>query len=178
LQSSGWTDVQYVNAGRDNATVADSVPGTPSTGVDSLLFSYTDLKKNPMLVGDVLMNWGVNDMNSFASLDAMTWQSQYESIISYMHVTYPSSRFVISYPWRVGYDSQAATMHGWVDSVITWCGTQSIQCKAGVDEAATIKGSDNGLSETDASTGGAGVHYSVPVGINLYANAMATLLPY
>jgi hypothetical protein len=179
LQAAGWRDVGYANAGRDNAAVEDSVPGTPGTGVDALIDGAgdPDILANPLLVGSVLTNWGVNDMNAFGSLVEATWESQYESIITYTHGRFANSRFLLSYPWRVGFDSEAATMHGWVDVVIAWCATQSIQCKAGVDEAVTIKGSDNGFSETDESTGGVGVHYSVPLGVNLYANAMSGLLP-
>jgi len=144
--------------------------------VDNLMLALpAAVINNPGTVTHVLMNWGVNDMNSWPIAEA-TWETQYESIITYSHGRFPNAKVVLSYPWRVGFDTQAATMHGWVDTVIAWCGSQGIVCMAGVDEAVTIKAGDDGHAETDFVTGGAGVHYSDPLGVGLYATAMQHIL--
>lgn len=171
---------QYADAGRSNATVADSVPGTPATGIDTLLTQLpANVKTYPEWITHIALNWGVNDMNSWP-LNQATWISQYGQIVSYLHTKYPNAVFYISYPWRVGYDSQAATMHGWVDTVISNCAGIGATCYAGVDEAIVIKASDNGFLETDASPpiNGSGVHYSNPLGVGLYAAAMKAALGY
>ncbi len=88
-----------------------------------------------------------------------------------MHARYPNAKIYLSYPWRVGYDAISATMHAWVDNVIA---AHAPYAYAGVDEAITIKGDDNGATGTDIATG-AGVHYS-EIGVQWYADAMAEIL--
>jgi hypothetical protein len=84
----------------------------------------------------------------------------------------------LAYPWRVGYDVEAAIMHGWLDTIRANCASIGATCLPGPDEAIVIKADDNGFLETDASTGGAGVHYTNPLGEQLYANAMQAALGY
>lgn len=117
------------------------------------------------------MNWGVNDMGGGGLIDA-TWISQYGQIIDYLHTRFPNATLVISYPWRQGFDSQSATMHGWIDTVIANCAGIGATCIPGVDEMVTIKGSDNGATATRD-----GVHYSA-AGFSLYAAAMKAILGY
>ena len=169
----------YGNAGRSNATVADSLPGIPGTGIDALLGDLlpVKLKTYPEWVTHVALNWGVNDMSSWP-LNQASWVSQYGQILSYLHTRFPNAVFYISYPWRVGFDSEAATIHSWVDEVIVNANTSGASCFASVDESVTIKAADNGFLETDASTGGSGVHYSNPLGVELYAAAMKSALGY
>lgn len=163
----------YGNAGQDNSTVALAQPGTAGTGIDALLpILPAPIKAYPEWVTHIAMNWGANDMNG--SLTESTWVSQYGSLVSYLHGRYPNAEFWIAYPWRRGYDTQAATMRGWVDSVISNCAGIGVVCHAGPDEAVSIKASDNGLLETDAG----GVHYTNPLGVGLYATAMKAALGY
>ena len=172
LSGTGQTWFQYSNAARANGTVADSVPGTPGTGIDALMNNFLSsyVNSNPGVVTHVLMNWGVNDMGG--SLVEATWIGQYDQITSYLHTRFPNATLVISYPWRQGFDSQSATMHGWIDTVIANCAGVGATCIAGVDEVVTIKGSDNGATATRD-----GVHYSA-AGFSLYAAAMKAALGY
>lgn len=172
MAADGYTWFKTVNAGRSNATVADSVPGLPgATGVDDLIANAAlHLVSVPDgAVGAVLMNWGVNEMGSLPS--SASWIADYKAIISYVHGLWPSAIKFISYPWRVGFDGEAAELHTRIDSIIAWCSGQGIDCRPSVDEAITIKADDNGWLETDAPTG-SGVHYSNPYGVGLYAAAM------
>jgi hypothetical protein len=134
------------NAGRSNATLANSLPGIPGTGVDDLIDGYA-AGVDANATSHVLMNWGVNDMGPGLPNQA-TWEADYGTIISYCATRFPNATMVLSYPWRAGYDASSATMHGWVDNVIAWCGTQSIPCVAGADEAIVLKGADNGATNT------------------------------
>jgi hypothetical protein len=177
LLAVGQNAWDYANAGRSNATVADSLPGLPGTGVDALLQDHlpSSLRTYPEMATHIALNWGVNDMNAWP-LNQATWISQYGQIIAYLHSRFPNAVFYLSYPWRVGFDAIAATMHGWVDTVIANALASGIQCFPGVDEAITIKASDNGFLETDISEGGSGVHYTNPLGVGLYAAAMRVVL--
>lgn len=122
----------------------------------------------PWKIGIVTMNWGVNEMAVMPTEAA--WIANYNFIVEYIHARFPDAKIVITYPWAVDRDTEAATMHGWIDQVIA---AHSAYTYAGVDEAITIKAADNGFLETDKSTGGSGVHYSVPLGADLYAEALA-----
>lgn len=167
-----------MNAGRQGATVAEATPGN-LLGVDALVDRALTpfLKQHPEFISRIAMNWGVNDLGAGGLVEA-TWIGQYDQIIAYLHNTFPSAVFYATYPWRVGYDLQAATMHGWIDTVISHCASIGATCQPGPDEAVVIKGSDNGYTETDAFTGGSGVHYTNPLGVGLYANAMKAALGY
>lgn len=172
MAADGFTAFQYADAARSNATIADSQVGTPGTGIDGLMNNFLGayVNANPGYVSHVLMNWGVNDMAGWP-LDQTTWQNQYLALIDYTKTRFPNAQIYISYPWRQGFDAISATMHGWVDNVIA---ARSSYVHAGVDEAVTIKGSDDGCSETENCSG---VHYSV-LGAALYAAAMKALLGY
>lgn len=165
----------WSEAALSGSTVATAaVPGTGSyVGylIDTQLPST--IWNNPDRVESVLMNWGVNDME--AAPDQATWVAQYSSIVTLVHNRFPAADIYLSYPWRVGYDAAAAVMHGWVDEVIA---LHPGYAHPGVDEAVAIKMADDGWLATDASTGGSGVHYTVPFGANEYAKAMATALGY
>jgi len=127
----------------------------------------------------VLCNWGVNEMGGgtddvSALPDSTTWKANYRSILNYVHGLWPSATFVISYPWRGGYDLKAAEMHTRVDAIIAGCAADGYQCIPGVDEAVTIKDGDDGVLETDSGR----VHYTNPYGVGLYATAMQHILGY
>lgn len=170
LRHAGLKGTEYGDAARSGSRLDDSLPGIPGTGVDALfsLLPY-HIAANPQLVGHVLMNWGVNDMEGWP-LDEATWKMNYLTIIDWAHARWPLAKIAISYPWRVGYDAPAAVMHEWIDDMMN----QRYFLFPGVDEAVTIKGNDNGWSETDAPIG-AGVHYSA-LGVQLYADAMKSIL--
>lgn len=166
LRNAGNHSAEIFNAGFSGSGVAMSVPETPGTGVDHLLL--TSGLGAADLVGTVLMNWGVNDMQSWP-LDQETWEGQYGQIVEWAHETFINAKIYLSYPWRGGFDEIAATMHGWIDNIIA---AHAPYTFAGVDEAIVIKADDDGVLETDAGR----VHYSVPLGVTLYAEAMHELL--
>lgn len=171
LIAGGRLFSEISQAGRGNATVADAQPGTPGTGVDVLTGGLPNhIRSNPECVGYLFLNWGVNDMN-YWPLAQSTWQAEYITIVQWMVDRYPNARIYLSYPWRVGYDAIATTMHAWVDNVIAAFPGRAF---AGVDEAVTIKAGDNGATGTDIATG-SGVHYSA-IGVEWYADAMAAIL--
>lgn len=169
LEADGHGIFAFGNAGRPNATVADSVPGTPSTGVDSLSVDLpVDMRAHPERVSIVLMNWGVNDLDG--PLTQSTWESQYSQIVEWAHAVYPNAKIYLAYPWRRGYDSECTVLHQWIDSVIA---SHSAYTFAGVDEAIVIKGNDDGAAATTD-----GVHHSNPIGITLYAEATQVSLGF
>ena len=172
MATDGFTAFNYGNAARSGSALVDSQVGTPGTGIDTLmnvlLTGY--INNNPNTVTHVLMNWGANDMEN--TLVEATWVSQYGALISYCHTRFPNAKFYLSYPWRRGYDSQAATLHGWINTVIANANAAGIVTFAGVDEAVTIKAGDDGATNTDF-----GVHYSA-AGAAAYAAAMKTILGY
>jgi hypothetical protein len=120
----------------------------------------------PERVGYVLMNWGANDMEH--ALVEATWIAQYGSIVELVHDRFPNAKLFITYPWRLNFDAEAATLHEWIDDVIA---AHSSYTFPGVDEAITIKRDDNGATTTDYPPNGSGVHYNA-LGADLYAQAM------
>lgn len=135
--------------------------------------------QRPELVTHILANWGVNDMGEGGTnWTEPVFVGHYDAIVAYLHNRFPNAVFYLSYPWRVGWDSQAATTKAWIDEVRSHCAGIGATCLPGVDEAVTIKDGDNGYLETDISTGGSGVHYTNPYGVGLYADAMKSVLGY
>ncbi len=152
------------------------MPGTPSTGVDLLIDNTVVSTLAPArrfiehrdAVTHVLMNWGVNDIASGLPVEA-TWKANYLAIIDYVHTRFPQAAIYIMRPWRRGFDSECATLHTWIDDIVAARQFTAV----GPDEAVWLKGSDNGIAETDAG----GVHYSA-VGIPLAAAAWKAALGY
>ena len=176
---SSW---EWINAGRQGATIAEARPdGSIPVGtlIDGAIANNPLIKNNPERLTHIAMNWGVNDQGEGgANLTESLWISRYDAIISYLHDRFPNAVFYASYPWRVGWDTQAASMKGWIDTVISHCSNIGATCSAGVDEAIVIKANDNGYLETDISTNGSGVHYTNPLGVGLYADAMKAVLGF
>ncbi len=171
LRSAGLHSIEYGDAARSGSGVAESVPGTVGTGVDHLAQSLPPRFIGvPELVEYVLMNWGVNDMQSWP-LNQSEWEGQYGQIIEWVHERYYNAKVYVSYPWRRGFDEIAATMHGWIDNIIA---AHSEYTFSGVDEAVVIKADDDGLLETDTG----GVHYTNPLGVTLYADAIKAVLGF
>lgn len=96
------------------------------------------------------INWGVNEMATMPS--EATWIADYQYIIDQIVAKQAAAKIVIMRPWYVGKDSEAATMHGWIDQVVS---SRSAVVFLGADEAVWLKGSDNGATMTSD-----GVHYS------------------
>jgi hypothetical protein len=176
--SDGYPWYLVDQAGRSNATVLDSVPGTPGTGVDQLISDLMPqlLSVQAGTVADVSMNWGVNEMtpgDNPASLpNETTWTNGYKAIIDYVQTLWPGSRVFLTYPWRAGYSAQPAELHSRIDDVIAWCAGEGYACFPGVDEAVTIEGGDNGATATLD-----GVHYSA-AGNVIYAEALKAAMGY
>lgn len=172
LRSAGLHSLEYGDAARNGSTLADSLPGVVGTGVDHLISQIpAHLLHTPELIRYVTMNWGVNDMEGWP-LDEGEWKMNYLTIIDWAHTLFPNAKVYLSYPWRGGYDTQAATMRGWIDDMMN----QRYFLIPGVDEAVTIKRDDNGWLATDGSEGGSFVHYTVPFGVQCYADAMSQII--
>lgn len=90
----------------------------------------------------VLINIGAHDL-IFGLPDAATWISEYESDLDAMHAAWPNAQIYLMRPWQQGSDADAATMHGWIDTVIA---ARSTFTHAGPDEAVWLKSTDNGAT--------------------------------
>lgn len=66
------------------------------------------------------MNWGANDMEQGAAdpSNETAWKDKYRAIIAVAESKFPNAAIWISYPWRGGYDTEAATLHEWIDDLI------------------------------------------------------------
>lgn len=131
--------------------------------MDGLLASVT--VTDP--VKEVTMNWGVNEMGALPA--EATWEANYEAIIDKVHTKWPDAQIRLMYPWKQGFDADAATLHGWVNVIVAARGPYT---HSGADEAVWLKGSDNGVSETVD-----GIHYST-LGKSLCAKAWLTAMGY
>lgn len=114
-----------------------------------------------------LLNWGVNEM---AGLPAeATWESYYYTILDAIHAKWPNTKCYIMRPWKVGYDAQAATLNGWITTIVA---ARSTFAYVGPDEAVWLKAGDNGATNTSD-----GVHYST-AGHAAAVTAWLTVLGY
>jgi hypothetical protein len=165
IRASGGPDIKWADAARSNATVADAADSGQPTYVGALIsdavtrFPYPI--NNPDTVSTVLMNWGANEMSGGNGLDdpaqlpsAATWNANYLAIIDYVHGRFPNALIYIMYPWRRGYDSQAAELHASIDTIRA---ARAGLVFASADEAVWLKAGDNG--NTNSADG---VHYSSP----------------
>ena len=107
------------------------------------------------------MNWGANEMSGGNGTDdpaqlpsAATWNANYLAIIDYVHGRFPNATIYLMYPWRRGYDNQAAELHDRIDTIVA---ARSGLVFGGADEAVWLKWTDNGDTESAD-----GVHYSSP----------------
>lgn len=115
----------------------------------------------------VLINLGVNDWNS-ALPDETTWKADMTTVLHAIHARMPSSEIYIMYPWDVGHDSDAATVHTWIDDLIA---ADPSYVNAGPDEAVWLKAGDNGATNTSD-----GKHYSA-AGQTACSTAWQAVLP-
>ncbi len=97
----------------------------------------------------VLLNWGANDVGSLPA--EATWEADYLAIIDKVHAKAPNAKVYLMRPWRRGYDAEAATLHGWIDTIVAARAFTYV----GPDEAVWMKGADNGAAMTTD-----GIHYS------------------
>jgi hypothetical protein len=112
-----------------------------------------------------LFNLGVNELVSMPTKS--TWEANYQTLINTVATRWPTIRIYISYPWGQGYDTNAATMHGWINDLIAANPTTVF---AGDDEAVWQKGSDNGVTM--------GILHYTAAGDTEKANQMKTVLGY
>lgn len=182
LSADGIHLKEWANAGLSATTVATSSNPSLSTFTGTQMDGRLP-KMFHVLPGNVhvvLLNWGVNEMSEVGvSLDGATWKANYSYIIDHVHARFPNAKIFITYPWAVNQDAAAATMHGWIDDLLV---THAGYLYPGVDEAVTLKWTDNGATRTDLATG-SGVHYcntgvapeDCP-GADAYAADMATAI--
>jgi hypothetical protein len=97
-----------------------------------------------------VINWGVNEMAAMPS--KADWKADYQTIIDAIVAKNAMAKCILTKPWYVGKDSEAATMAGWVDEIVA---ENPGVAYAGHNEGVWLKGSDNGATMTSD-----GVHYS------------------
>ena len=101
---------------------------------------------------DVLCNWGANDMGDPAVMaNEAAWEAYYLAVIDKIHAKAPRAKVYLMRPWRRNYNSEAATLHGWIDTIVAARAFTYV----GPDEAVWLKGADDGAAMTVD-----GVHYS------------------
>lgn len=102
--------------------------------------------------------------------DQTTFQNSYLTLIDAAHAKWPSAQFLLDFPWTVPLNgSMYTTFKGYVQNVIA---ARSTICAVGVDQGVTIKGGDNGATNTSD-----GIHFST-AGKTAYASAMQTAMGY
>jgi hypothetical protein len=171
IGSAGHTEFDWADAAHSGSTVAEAANPADPSYVNKLineLLPFQDLPiSNFDIVSHVLLNWGANDMEQGAT--EISFKTNYLSIIDLAHTRFPNAKIYIMYPWRGSFDSQSATMHTWIDDIIS---QRSSFTFAGPDEAIWFKNS--GPDSGDAGM----VHYSVPLGATLAAEAWKTALGF
>lgn len=126
---------------------AGAVPAVTST-IDATLAGLPAAIEQPT---HVLLNWGRNDYD-YATVDGgVQWIARYQTVLDKLHAKWPGARVYLMYPWSRNLDAYAASLHGYIDTVI---GSRAF-AYSGPDEAVWLKGADNGATMTYD-----GVHYS------------------
>lgn len=98
----------------------------------------------------VLLNWGVNEMASLPT--EATWAASYYTVLDAIHAKWPDAKCYLTRPWKQGFDAQAATLNGWITTIVA---ARSTFAFVGSDEAVWLKAADDGATNTTD-----GVHYS------------------
>jgi hypothetical protein len=93
-------------------------------------------------VKHVLVNLGVNGLGSIAEAD---WKTAYAYILDAYHTAYPRATVWCTKPWMRDGDADCVTMAGWIDDVLV---ARSTWASVGDNEAAWMKGGDNGVTMT------------------------------
>jgi len=114
--------------------VAGRTWATAAAAVDTELTAYAYVPNY------IFINLGANDVLSLPA------QATIEANIAYVldayHTKFPSAALYVDYPWRSGTDAACNTLAGYIDNVR---GSRA-WALAGLDERATLKGSDNGAT--------------------------------
>jgi len=118
---------------------------TLSTGVDAWIAAADRAPEW------ALVDIGINDLSAPATSEA-DYKTQLAYTLDAIHAAWPSCKALVSKIWGRGFDAQADTMAGWIDSVLA---TRSPWAAVGDDERVWMKGSDNG-----ATMSSDGIHYS------------------
>lgn len=137
---------------------SDLVWGMSDGGVGGQTTQQAASTINSMIAGlspqqpvvNILLNWGANDMGGLPA--EATWEGYYYTILDALHAQWPNAKCYIMRPWKRGFDADAATLHGWIDTIVA---ARSTFAAVGPDEAVWLKGSDNGATNTTD-----GQHYS------------------
>lgn len=95
-----------------------------------------------------LVNMGINDRTSLPS--QASFEADYLYILDAIHVKWPRAKVLVQQVWAKGYDAVSDTLDGWIANVVM--ARPSFAELAG-DERVYLKGSDDGLSETDQPLG-------------------------
>jgi len=98
------------------------------------------------------------------------FQNAYLSLVDAISAKWFSAKLLLDFPWTVALDgSMYTTFKGYIQNVIS---ARSSTCAAGVDQGVTLKGSDNGATNTSDGT-----HMSA-AGKVAYAAAMQTAMGF
>jgi lysophospholipase L1-like esterase len=116
----------------------------------------------------ILVNLGANDVDGGGLPAETTWNANLAYILDAFRAKWPSVTVYIAYPWRRGYDADCDTVALRIDAVRS----TRAWAPAGPDERVTIKGADDGATNTND-----GVHYSY-AGAKAWAMAWVALLGY
>lgn len=107
LRAAGGSDAWYNNQGVGAATVASTVGN---------LAAILAAANPPPPVMNVLVNLGVNDMPAMPA--EATWEADYLTIIDAVHAKWPTATVYLSKPWGAGYDAEADTLAGRIDTIL------------------------------------------------------------
>jgi len=150
--SCNWT---YTNAGISGYNVAEY-----SAVVDSVVAGISSYQYY------ALINLGVNDMGSMPN--ETTWKANYQTIIDSVKTKWPSIKIYLAKPWGQGWDTEANTMAGWIDDLVT---ANAGVAYVGIDERGWLK-------TCVATCSYDGIHYTDPIGTNAAAGEWKTILGY
>lgn len=157
--NTGWT--MYVKG-----IEGSKLSGWADTGGINSEISLVTPNFNPR---DVLINLGINDIATGLESKPV-FEADYATVVEAIHSKWPKVHIWIMYPWGRGFDTDAATVHGYIDDVIA---AHSAYVFAGPDEAVWFKGSDDGATNSYD-----GIHYVAPVGMTAAQTAWMSVLPY
>lgn len=140
--------------------------GVNATGADfwssNIVAALASQSSNHVIV---LYNIGVNDFGLVTEAD---WIADVEAAADACKTRWPACLFYIMRPWKQGFDANADTFAGYIDTIIA---ARSF-CRLGPDERSWLKGGDNGATNTVD-----GIHYSA-AGQTACAAQWKTVLGY
>lgn len=136
--------VSTAQGGRPLTCAQHGTPGSTVMGWASSITPTIDTHPTQQASVMVGVQLGVNDIY-FGTGSEATWKTHYLAIIDAITSRWPCAQVYLAYPWLRGYDSDAATVHGWIDDIIA---ARPGVAFAGPDEAVWLKGGDNGVTNT------------------------------